>query len=569
MPIQDNDWESLAPTVTLRPYQIDCLNAIREGWKSFSRTIAVLATGAGKTVIFSHVAKEEVENGGRVLIIAHTDELLEQAIDKLRKTTGTEAEKEKADERASPYAKVVVASIQSMARTNRLISFSDDHFSLVIVDESHRSLAKSYLKTMAYFHLGAHSLSEDFKMPKVDEPFEFKARVLGVTATSDRGDKRNLGEFFQSCVFDYGLLQACRDGWLVRPIIRNLPLKIDLRGVKKTGGDYDAGQLVERITPFLKQIAKELAGAAHDRKLVAFTPSIETAELLSIALKDNGIDADFVSGSCTDRDEKIAAFDLKPNGSAITCAMLLLEGWDCASANAICVLRPTKIRALYVQAVGRGSRTLPGILDGLNTPAERLLAISQSAKPDNLVIDFLYACDRMDLVQAADIVATTPELRQAVIDTRMVDLVAAEEKASRDLLLALQKAAKKHANRQARTINPLAWAMSLGDPLLASYQPENDRDALPPTPGQIDFMRRQHIDTDKIKYRGLATKLIGRILTRIRMGLATPGQLDFLHNLGVSDEQAALLTHSEASATIALLKSHPRSKIPVTASDWD
>jgi len=136
-----------------------------------------------------------------------------------------------------------------------------------------------------------------------------------------------------------------------------------------------------------------------------------------------------------------------------------------------------------------------------------------------------------------------------------LDLGEAAMIAERDFLASLKKALKKQERREARVINPLAFAVSLGDPVLSSYQPESDRDALPPTPGQIDFMRRQHIDTDKIKYRGLATKLIGRILTRLKMGLATPGQLDFLHNLGVSDEQAALLTQSEASATIDRIKS--------------
>ncbi len=254
--------EAPAATINLRPYQTDCLKAIRDGWNDFSRLLAVLATGCGKTVIFSHVAKEEVDKGGKVLIIAHTDELLEQAIDKIFRSTGIEAEKEKADCRASPFASVVVASIQSLSRTNRLLGFSPDHFSLVICDETHRALANSYQKVMRYFHFGAESLEEDWKMPEKDVPYKHHARCLGVTATADRGDKRSLGEFYQSCVFDYGLLSAVRDGWLCRPIIRNIPLqKVDMRGVKKKGGDYDAAEVVARMEPFLRDIAEKLAGA--------------------------------------------------------------------------------------------------------------------------------------------------------------------------------------------------------------------------------------------------------------------------------------------------------------------
>ncbi len=379
--------ESPVSSITLRPYQNDCLKAIREGWKDFSRTLAVLATGLGKTVIFSHVAKEEVDKGGKVLIIAHTDELLEQAIDKIFRSTGIVAEKEKADCRASPFATVVVASIQSLSRTNRLLGFSPDHFSLVITDESHRVLAKSYQKVTRYFHFGAESLSEDWAMPAPDVPHKFYARCLGVTATADRGDKRSLGEFYQTCVFEYGLLEGVREGWLVRPVIRNIPLqKVDMRGIKKKGGDYDAAEVVARMEPFLRDIAEKLSVAMRDdagrfnRKLVVFTPSVQTADILARFLCEYAVNADFVSGACADREVKVAGFDAKPNGSAICCAMLLIEGWDCHSVNAICVLRHTKIRSLYAQAAGRGFRPIPGTVDGLVTAAERLQAIADSER---------------------------------------------------------------------------------------------------------------------------------------------------------------------------------------------
>lgn len=558
--IADDETFEAVKTITLRPYQNDCLKAIRTGWESYSRTLAVLATGLGKTVIFSHVAKEEVDKGGKVLIIAHTDELLEQAIDKIYRSTGIVAEKEKADCRASPFASVVVASIQSLSRTNRLLGFAPDHFSLVICDETHRVLAKSYQKVTRYFHFGVESLDENWVMPEPDVPHKFYARCLGVTATADRGDKRSLGEFYQKCVFDYGLLDGVREGWLVRPIIRNIPLKqVDMRGIRKKGGDYDAAEVVARMEPFLRDIAEKLSaamrddGGQFDRKLVVFTPSVQTADILGRFLREYAVDADFVSGACNDRERKVSDFDRKPNGSAICCAMLLIEGWDCHSVNAICVLRHTKIRALYAQAAGRGFRPIPGTVDGLATAAERLQSIADSGKHDCLMIDFLFHCDTMDLIEAVDIVATSPAQKEAIKATGIMDLEAAATVGNRDLLASLKKAAAKHARREARTVDPLALAVSLGDSAIAHYIPETKSDAEPVTNGQRNFLMSQKVDMKAITCKGMASKIIGRIVSRLKFKLASPAQLSFMLQLGVDEQKASILTASEATATIDLV----------------
>ncbi len=548
-----------APLFTLRPYQTECINAVREGWREYNRLLIVMATGGGKTVCFSMIAQEEVAKGGRVLILAHTDELLEQAIDKLRKSTGIHADKEKADQHASPYAQVVVASIQSLSRINRLTGFSDNHFSLVIVDETHRILSPSYIRVTRYFHWGSESLAEGWVMPEPGAPYQHKARVLGVTATADRGDKRSLGEFYQHCCFEWGLLEACRDGWLVRPIVKNIPLKIDLKRRSKEekitrGGDYAADFLVARMEPVLKAIAEEIAKHAGDRKAVCFLPSIETASLMADALTACGLNASFVSGACDNRDEKIVDFDSAPNGSAICCAMLLTEGWDCPSASCICVLRPTKIRSLFVQCAGRATRTLTGLIDGLETREERLAAIANSAKPDMLILDFLWVTDRLDLVSPIDLVAIKPEIRERMVGLEG-DLVAAEAVAERDMLKALEKAAKKHARREARTIDPIAWAVSLGDVALATWEPETKWDSDPITPGQADFLRKNGIDPTNVKFKGLASKIVNRVITRLKLGLASVQQLSFMAQLGLDEQKCATLTRAEATATIdAVLK---------------
>jgi superfamily II DNA or RNA helicase len=543
-----------APSFELRDYQVDCLNAIREGWNTISRSLAVLCTGAGKTIIFSQVIKEEIGKGGKVLVLCHTDELIDQAIDKLEQSTGIEADKEKANEVASPHSAVVVASIQTLCRTDRLMGFADDHFSLVIADEAHLSLAASWTKALRYFHYGAASLDEGWTVP-ADGTYQHKARVLGVTATADRGDKRTLGEFYQKCVYEYGLLAACRDGYLVRPIVKNIPLKIDLKRQHEKeritiGGDYSSEFVENRITPFLDQIAFEIAKESLQRKTVVFTPSILTAQMLAEALKINSLNADFVSGACTNRSEKIQKFESSPPGSAIVCAMLLAVGWDCPSANTVCILRPTKIRSLFVQCAGRGTRTLPGTIDGLKTREERLAAIAASAKPSMLILDFLWIADRLDLIRPVDLIGTKPEIKEGMERNGIEDLLESEAVANRDFLKSLEKTVKQHARKKARTIDPLAWAVSLGDESLKNYVPETGFDEFPAQPAQLEYIAKNGFTVTGPICRGLANKIIERITSRETHGLCTPKQMNFLRTMGFREDTIVMMPKDEATKCI-------------------
>ena len=542
----------------LRDYQHECLAKLDAGWREFNRQLCVLAGGCGKTVLFSNVAKTEVERGGRVLILAHTDELLEQAIDKLRRSTGLEAEKEKAGDRAGPYARIVIGSIQTLSRADRLTSFPPDHFTLVVVDEAHRSLSPSYLRVLNYFHFGVESLQEGWEAPPAGVPYQSHARVVGWTATASRGDKRSLGEFYQSIAFEYGLLEAVRDGFLVRPIVKNIPVKIDLKGVKtsRSGGqgvDLDLGDVIARITPFLREIAKQFAIHARDLKTVVFMPSIETARLLSEALTEAGLNAMFVSGACPDRDAKILHFRNHSAPIILCNALLVVEGFDVPDINGVCILRPTKIWSFYVQASVRGTRTLPGVIDGLIEKADRLAAIASSKKPFFTLIDFLWLSDRLDLVTPFDLVTGTPGVKEKMQEDAgegEIDLVELEGVAEKDFLAALEKEAKRHARKEARVIDPIAWAVSLGDVELASWEPATDWDELPPTDGQLRFLKQHHIDVERIKYRGLATRMITRLLQRLKSGLCSYQQLTFLHNLGFTEKDTVLMTRAEASALI-------------------
>lgn len=547
-PVRDQD----------RDYQIECIEAVERAWEECARALIVMATGGGKTRIFSRIAQKEIARGGRVLILAHTEELIEQAQDKLFKATGLASDKEKADLHASPLSQVVVGSIQTFCRLSRLQAYPDNHFTLVIADEAHRSLSPSWQRVLRYFHFGAPSLDENWLMPEPGVPYEPKARILGVTATADRGDKRTLGEFFQKVAYEWGLLEACRDGYLVRPIVRNIPpekgTELDLRGIKLSRisgqADFDVAEVSNRITPYLAGMAKSIALHAKDRKTVCFLPSIETARIMSLMLSHHGLNASFVSGACPDRTEKIAAFHEAGNGSAIANAMLLTEGWDSPEVSCICVLRPTKIRALLSQCIGRGTRTWPGAIDGLTTPQKRLAAIDASPKRDLLILDFLWLTDRLDLVKPIDLIASKPEIRKLMEESGESDLLVAEASAQRDLLKALEKAAKKNSKKKERVIDPLAWAVSLGDTALAGWEPESKWDELPPTSGQIELLAKQGIDTKNISARGLASKIIDRLLSRMKLKLCTPKQLTLLLQFGYDEHKVALMTIDQASGVI-------------------
>lgn len=226
----------------LRPYQQAAREAIEREWEGGrARTLLVLPTGCGKTVVFCTVAKDVVDAGGRVLILAHRGELLQQAADKLRAATGLGCSVERAEETsAGSWYRVTVGSVQTLMRPKRLARFAPDHFDAIVVDEAHHALSDSYQQVLGHFP---------------------GAKVLGVTATADRGDKRDLGQYFESVAYEYTLPTAIREGYLCPIRAETVPVAIDLAGVKVSSGDFAAGDLGTALDPYLGRIADEMAAA--------------------------------------------------------------------------------------------------------------------------------------------------------------------------------------------------------------------------------------------------------------------------------------------------------------------
>ena len=181
----------------LRPYQQEAVAAVMHEWADgHKKTLLVLPTGTGKTIAFAKIAENSVREGKKVLILAHREELLNQAQEKIKTATGLLCAKEKAEETSlASWYRIVVGSVQTLMREKRLRQFPEDEFGTIIVDEAHHALADSYQQVLQHFPT---------------------ANVLGVTATPERNNLQCLGNYFDSLAYEYSLTQAVRDGYLCK-----------------------------------------------------------------------------------------------------------------------------------------------------------------------------------------------------------------------------------------------------------------------------------------------------------------------------------------------------------------
>ena len=492
----------MAETQTLRPYQQQARERIHAEWENgHTRTLLVLPTGTGKTIVFASVAADQVRAGDRVLILAHRGELLEQAADKLQRSTGLVSAVEKADATClNTWFRVVVGSVQTLQRTARLERFSHDYFGTIIIDEAHHAITDGYRRILDYFG---------------------SAKVLGVTATPDRGDMRNLGEVFDSLAFEYKLTDAIKEGYLCRIMAQTIPLKLDISSVTMSGGDYAVGDLGTALDPYLEQIAAEMAQRCKGRKTVVFLPLIKTSQKFRDLLNSHGFRAAEVNGQSTDRKEVLADFDAGKY-NVLCNSMLLTEGWDCPSVDCVVVLRPTKVRSLYSQMVGRGTRLSPG-------------------KSDLLLLDFLWMTDKHELCRPADLVcedrAVARQMTENLAQTGCPeDIEKAAVQASEDVVAqreeALAKQLEEQRRKKARLVDPLQYEMSIQAEDLAGYVPAFGWEAGPPTEQQAAALEKLGILPDAVESAGKASLLLDRLHKRRDEGLTTPKQIRCLEKYG-------------------------------------
>lgn len=487
----------------LRPYQQEAREAVFEQWDSgVKKTLLVLPTGCGKTIVFAKVTEDCVRNGDRVLILAHRGELLDQAADKIHKSTGLGCAVEKAEESCQgSWFRIVVGSVQTLMREKRLGQFPADYFNTIIVDEAHHCISDSYQRVLQHFP---------------------DAQVLGVTATPDRGDMRNLGQVFDSLAYEYTLPKAIKEGYLSPIKALTLPLKIDMSGVGMQSGDFKAGDIGTALDPYLHSIAEEMRKYCLDKKTVVFLPLVKTSQKFRDILNDNGFQAAEVNGESQDRAQILADFEAG-RYNVLCNSMLLTEGWDCPSVDCIVVLRPTKVRSLYCQMVGRGTRLHPG-------------------KDHLLLLDFLWHTERHELCHPASLICDNEEVARKMTENLEeaagcpMDIEEAEKTAAKDVVAqreeALAKQLAEMKRRKKKLVDPLQFEMSIQAEDLSGYVPAFGWEMAPPSEKQTKALEKLGILPDEIDNAGKASKLLDRLDKRKAEGLTTPKQIRFLEQRG-------------------------------------
>ncbi len=474
----------------LRAYQRKAVDLTLAGFQQFTKQLLVAATGAGKTQIFCEIAR--LHQPGKSLVLCHREELIGQAAKRL-KSFGIQAEIEMGDSKASLHAPAVVGSVQSLMGDSRLLRWPKDHFDLVVADEAHRAMSDSWQKVLRHFDGHAH--------------------VLGVSATPERSDKRHLGKYFQNIPFEIGLLDLVKQGWLSPIKVKTVPLGMDLRSVRTTAGDYSADDLGHALEPYLEQIADVLVEHRHRTTLV-FLPLIAVSKRFAEICRERGLLAEHVDGQTNERQAILDRF--KRDETRVLCnAMLLTEGYDEPSIDCVVCLRPTKVRALYSQIIGRGTRLWPG-------------------KDHLLVLDFLWQAEEHSLMRPANLIAEDEVDARALTEKLggKGDLEEARELVNADRTRSLTERLAANRKRRASVLDPLELAVTLNEAALADYVPTMSWQSQAPSDKQLQVLANFGLDPLTILSRGQASLLLDRLISRRKLGLATPKQVRVLRRYG-------------------------------------
>jgi superfamily II DNA or RNA helicase len=420
----------------LREYQETAYQSVMDSLKEYDSTLGVMATGGGKTVVFGHVARDWEH--GRVLMIAHREELILQGAQSMERILGEpvaiEMGRFTSDESNlfGVKSKVVVATVQTISKESRALKFDPHEFGLVIVDEAHHATAESYRAVLQHFSQGG-------------------CKVLGVTATPDRSDEEALGQVFQSVAFDIGIHQLIQQGYLV-PISQQMVNVegLDFSNVRDFAGDLSQKQLAEVIEEekVLHGFVDPIYEIAGDRKTILFAVSVAQAVgMCEILNRHEPGCAGWISGE-TDRDERRNTLRAYRNGDIrfLCNCMIATEGFDEPGIEVVAVTRPTKSRALYSQMIGRGTRPLPGVVDDLDSDLERRTAIASSAKPRLTVLDFVGNAGKHKLITTADVLGNSyPDHVVAAALQKMREMIGGR---AMDVLEVLEKSQEEDRERE-------------------------------------------------------------------------------------------------------------------------
>ncbi len=380
----------------LRDYQGDAVSAICKSLEEYQSTMAIMATGTGKTVVGADVAKH-FKNTGRVFFLAHRDELINQAAKTIHQVTGIQPEIEKAEQWADldkTRSPILVGSIQTLTGglkgKGRMTRFRPDQFSLIIVDEAHHAPSETWTKVIDYFKTGKNT------------------KILGLTATPKRTDELAMGRIFESCAYKFENIEASDAGWLVKPKSKIIYVEgLDFGDLSKVAGDFSSVELAALMCaekPAHKVVTVAL-DIARGRRSLIFCVTVDHAIMTAEIYNRHEPGSAAVVYAKTPKDERRTILRRFRSGEIkylCNCGVFT-EGFDEPQVEVIVMARPTLSLLVYQQMLGRGLRPLPGILETCDDPASRIRAIAASQKQDCTVIDFTGNTGAHKLVSVADV----------------------------------------------------------------------------------------------------------------------------------------------------------------------
>lgn len=545
----------------LRDYQSDTINGIREAYeKGFSAPLAVLATGLGKTVIFAEYIRQFLRaNDKRVLVLAHRAELIWQARSKIEAICNCTVGVEMGESRASTFGffreNVIVSTIQTQisgkAGAGRMRNFNPEEFGLVVVDEAHHAVSPSYKRVIDYYREGG-------------------AKILGVTATPDRGDKKALGMVFDTVARDYDVGDGIRDGWLT-PIEQRMVtiLGLDFSKVRTTAGDLNGGDLAEEMEKEsnLYGVADATVKIAGDRKTLIFCASVkQTERLAEIINRYKPNSAVSIDGKATKEERAEVLREYHEGGVQflVNCA-LFTEGFDEPDTSCVVFARPTKSRALYAQMLGRGTRPHSSIAHRLGdepTAEARRALIANCCKTNVLVLDFVGNSGRHKLVTSFDILGacgsdtySEDEIKRAkklaeraekagapILTDEALAKAKAELDAKRRAEAAKRAGLKADAQFATTTVSPFD-TLRLSRPNVNSA-----RRTVKPTERMINALNRFKIPNPEALSKSEASALLTECIRRAQNKEPTFAQERLLKKLGI---MYPVRTSAEASRLIS------------------
>jgi superfamily II DNA or RNA helicase len=505
---------SSTPTIQLREFQQLANDKVHACFTEYQRVLGVAPTGSGKAVMSASLIQDCLDQKGafvcstpRALLLVNREELLQQGADKITKVTGKYAAIERGKEKAPEDAPIVVATIQSMI--GRLARYPQDHFGLVIVDEAHLFATKQ-----------AHDVLDWFCKRELGG----EAYLVGVTATPQTTGKRALAKVYDTIAYDIPLPELVKKGMLCNIKVRTAPLPIDLRHIRRVGGDFDEEELDAAVRPFFRAAAESMQAYGPDRKWLCFLPLIKTSEAFAKILNEHGIPAKHIDGASEDRKDILMQFK-HDHFRALCCSSLLTTGYDEPSITGIVNLRPTQSRILLTQILGRGTRIKP----------------PTSAHEDLLVLDFLWQYELGKIISPATLVAPQEE-DEAEVSRRLrsgdeLDLLETSKNVAHERHAALARKLAEKEKRQSKVVD-LRQLIELGAEedetflQVLDYESTMGWHSKAPTEKQLHALDRFGIAKDSITDRGHASMMLDFLFERVRKGLASFRQIGAIKKLG-------------------------------------